>query len=156
MQYKTYKDYEIFYDEDKNTWRAASFEENSYKELVQKIDEVEKREKNIKLNRFFALEGGYGDLQKKEITSAVLEKNYRGENIINFWCKNERGGREKSRGDLYKIDESIGHLLKARDDILNEISDWKSKNKYSDLEVLQKLGYPNEYIKKYFKIEKDE
>lgn len=156
MKYNIYKDYDIFYDEDKNTWLSASFEENSYKELIKKIDEEEKREKNIKLNKFYAFEGGYGNLQKKEITSAVLEKNYRGENTINFWCKKENGSREKSRDDFYKIDDEIISLLKQKDEISNKISEWKEKNIYSDLDILQKLGYPEDYIKKHFKIEINE
>lgn len=156
MKYNTYRDYDIFYNEDDNTWSSASFEEKSYKELIQKIDELEKREKNIKLNRFYALEGGYGTLTKREITSAVLEKNFMGENDINFLCKKENGDRTKSRSNFYKIDDEIINLLKQKDEIFDKISEWKEKNRYSDLDILLKLGYPEDYIKKHFKLEVSE
>lgn len=55
MRYRIYKEIDIMYNEDSNTWSGNGLTAPSYRELIEQIDEQEKKLKKLKLNKFKAL-----------------------------------------------------------------------------------------------------
>lgn len=73
-----------------------------------------------------------------------------------LWIKDGKGNRTKNYGDVYKIDEEIYTLMEAYKKITSKIEEWKKKHKYSNKEIVDTLGYPEEYVKRYFTKLEDE
>lgn len=159
MRYRVYKEIDIMYNEDFNTWSGNGLTAPSYRELIEQIDAQEKKLKSLKLNKFKALtekrafSGSNYLLEEVEVTSiaGTLDKT------PTLWIKDSKGNRTKNYGDIYKIDEEIYTLMEAYKKITSRIEEWKKKHKYSSKEIIDTLGYPEEYVKRYLtKLEDEE
>lgn len=159
MRYRVYKEIDIMYNEDFNTWSGNGLTAPSYRELIEQIDAQEKKLKSLKLNKFKALtEKRAFSSSKKYLLEEVEVTSIAGTlaGTPTLWIKDSKGNRTKNYGDIYKIDEEIYTLMEAYKKITSRIEKWQKDHKYSNKEIVDTLGYPEEYVKKYFTELKDE
>lgn len=151
MRYSVYKEIDIMYNKDSNTWSGNGLTAPSYWKLIKQIDAQEEKLKSLKLNKFKALieKRDFSDpnylLEEVEVTSIAGTWD----RTLTLWIKDDKGNRTKNYGDIYKIDEEIYTLMEAYKKITSRIEEWKKKHKYSSKEIIDTLGYPEEYVKRY-------
>lgn len=158
MRYRVYKEIDIIYDEDFNTWSGNGLTAPSYRELIEQIDAQEKKLKSLKLNKFKALTERRDFSSPKYLLEEVEVTSIAGtlDRTPTLWIKNGKGNRTKNYGDIYKIDEEIYTLMDTYKKITSRIEKWQKDHKYSNKEIVALLGYPEEYVKRYFTELKDE
>ena len=164
MQIETkYKGFGIVYNENLDKWVCEEFniDKEKLRDVKSKIDEILKKEQKPK-NPLRCFIYDYGRIEEKIITSATTEINEWNKKegvIVGFWMTDANGKGRRGREVRKKIiREDNLQAIKKQIEVVRlaekRLAEIVSGNVFlSDREVMQKMGYSEEYIKSIFDAE---